>query len=55
VKNGLKQLYTDETGAEMVEWAILTLLVALAGYAMLLVIRGQLDDVFNRLLDRFIG
>ncbi|MCD6519102.1 MAG: hypothetical protein J7M05_04160 [Anaerolineae bacterium] len=47
-------LWADERGAELVEWVALTLIVALASYAILITIRDRLAAVWGTILRRFL-
>ena len=51
----LEVLYADERGAEMAEWAVLTIIVILASYAVLVSIRDMLGDVFTAVLGQFLS
>lgn len=51
----LEVLYTDERGAEMAEWAVLTIIVILGSYAVLVSIRDMLGDVFTAVLGQFLS
>ena len=44
----------DERGAELIEWALVTLIVGLAGYALLFAIREELGRFWMTALDRFV-
>lgn len=47
---GLLQFYHDESGAELVEWAMLTLVVVLGSYALLVAVREELGQAFLRII-----
>ncbi|MBN1399962.1 MAG: hypothetical protein JXA74_03945 [Anaerolineae bacterium] len=47
-------LYSDERGTELIEWMLLTVIVALAGYTILTTIPGRLSDAFEHVLRRFV-
>jgi Flp pilus assembly pilin Flp len=49
-----QRFYRDEAGLEMVEWVVVTLLVAIAGWVVLIEIRDTLGEVLTVVLDRFL-
>ena len=50
----LRRFYRDEAGLETVEWVVVTLLVAVAGWAVLIEVRDTLGEVMTVVLDRFL-
>lgn len=50
----LQRFYDDEAGLEMIEWVVVTLLVAIAGWAVLIEVRDTLGEVMTVVLDRFL-
>jgi Flp pilus assembly pilin Flp len=42
-----------EKGAETIEWAVVTVIVALAGIATLILVRRELGEMFLNVLGRF--
>ena len=44
-----------EQGSETVEWALVTLVVALAGWVALIAVRGELGKMFDNVLKSFLG
>ncbi|MBC7236408.1 MAG: hypothetical protein H5T69_11260 [Chloroflexi bacterium] len=53
-RKGAVRFLRDEQGAELIEWALLALLVALASYIALEALRDEVAAVFVRLLGRFL-
>jgi Flp pilus assembly pilin Flp len=53
-KRCLMALYDDEHGTELIEWVMLTVIVALAGYTILTAVPGRLSDAFEHVLRRFV-
>jgi len=51
----LGRFYADESGAELVEWLLVTLLVALAGYGVLQLIVRHLGPMFSDLINDFLS
>ena len=54
-KYRLGRFCQDEQGAEVVEWAIVTLLVVLGSYVALTELRDALGVAFTTILGRFFG
>ena len=53
---GLLRLFlADEAGAELVEWAVLTVVLVTASYVVMLQVRTELGLAFTRILRRFLG
>lgn len=44
-----------EKGSETVEWAVVTLIMAMAGIITLILVREELGRMFQRVLDGFLG
>ena len=51
----LRLFLADETGAELVEWAVLTVVLVTASYVVMLQVRTELALAFTRILRRFLG
>jgi len=47
----LQRFAKDESGPELVEWAIVTLILILATFAILQLIGDELQTSYNRILD----
>ncbi len=47
----LQRFVKDESGPELVEWAIVTLILILATFAILQLIGDELQTSYNRILD----
>ena len=47
----LKRFYRDETGPELVEWAVVTVVLILATFAILQLIGGELTRIYNKILE----
>jgi Flp pilus assembly pilin Flp len=47
----LQRFYKDESGPELVEWAIVTLILILATFAILQLIGDELKTSYNRILE----
>ena len=47
----LQRFVKDESGPELVEWAIVTLILILATFAILQLIGDELKVSYNRILD----
>jgi len=45
----------DESGAEVVEWAVLTVIVVLASFAVLAALRDRVGTMFSRIFGRLFG
>ena len=54
VEASLLRFARDERGAELVEWAVLTLLVVVAGAAILVELREEVTAAFFKILSRFL-
>lgn len=50
MKNLMRRFIEDESGATMVEYAILVALISIAAIATLLLIGPQIDAAFNEVL-----
>lgn len=48
--NTLKRFWSDESGATMVEYAVLVALIALAVIATVALVGAQIDTMFQRVL-----
>ncbi|MHB1295418.1 MAG: hypothetical protein ACYC4R_10545 [Anaerolineae bacterium] len=46
-----RSIYSDELGAEVVEWAVVTLILILATYAILLAVGNEVGSVANSILE----
>jgi len=44
-----------QKGTETIEWAVVTLLMAVAGLVTLILIRGELGRLFDNVLKGFLG
>jgi len=53
-RSGLFAFLQDETGPELVEWAIVTFLVVIVSYTIMVELREELTDVFVNLMGRFL-
>jgi len=51
----LKRFLKDESGPELVEWAVVTVILILATYAILQLIGGELSRIYNVILDALRG
>jgi Flp pilus assembly pilin Flp len=47
----LKRFVQDESGPELVEWAVVTVILILATFAVLQAIGGQLNQIYLRIRD----
>jgi Flp pilus assembly pilin Flp len=47
----LKRFAKDETGPELIEWAVVTVVLILATFAILQLIGGQLTRIYNKILE----
>lgn len=47
----LKKFFEDETGPELVEWAVVTVVLILATFAVLQLIGGELTRIYNKILE----
>jgi Flp pilus assembly pilin Flp len=52
VTEQLRKFWTDESGPEMVEWAVVTLILLVATVFGLVAIRDQLIDMFHAVFDK---
>jgi Flp pilus assembly pilin Flp len=50
----IKRFLSDESGPELVEWAIVTVILVLATYLILQAIGDQLSDIYREIL-RILG
>lgn len=50
MKNSLRRFWHDEAGAEMVEWAVVTVILLVATVPVLLLLRGELVETFKSIL-----
>lgn len=53
MKNLLKRFVKEESGATMVEYAILVALVSVAAIAVILLIGPEITDAFQTVVDAF--
>ena len=51
----LKRFLKDESGPELVEWAVVTVVLILATFAILQLIGGELTRIYNVILDTLKG
>ena len=51
----LKRFYQDESGPELVEWAVVTVILILATYAILSAIGDELTRIYNVIRDTLAG
>jgi len=51
VSNELKRFFEDESGPELVEWAVVTVILILASFATYQLIGQQLTRILNRILE----
>lgn len=47
----LRRFYEDESGPELVEWAVVTVILILATFAILQAIGGELTRIYNVIKD----
>ena len=47
----LKKFFEDESGPELVEWAVVTVVLILATFAILQLIGGELTRIYNKILE----
>jgi len=47
----LKRFIQDESGPELIEWAVVTIILLLATIVILGAIRTALADIYNNILD----
>jgi len=47
----LKRFLADETGPELIEWAVVTVVLILATFATLRLIGDELTNIYNRILE----
>lgn len=52
LREQLISLYADESGAHIVEWTVLTVLIILATYTVMVRLRERLTEVFRSLILR---
>ncbi len=48
MQNFLTKLWNDESGQDLVEYALLLVLIAIAGAAVLITLGGEINNVFTR-------
>ena len=46
----LRRFFADESGPELVEWAVVTVILILATFAILQSIGGELTNIYNQIL-----
>jgi Flp pilus assembly pilin Flp len=46
----IKRFLADESGPELVEWAVVTMILILATYLVLRAIGGSLNEIYQRIL-----
>ena len=51
----LERFYQDESGPELVEWAVVTVILILATYAILSAIGDELTRIYNVIRDTLAG
>jgi Flp pilus assembly protein TadG len=51
----LRRLWSDESGPELVEWAMVTIVLLLATGIILIQIYNEVIDVMERILTQLIG
>jgi len=51
VIEALKRFVKDESGPELVEWAVVTVVLILATFAILQLIGGELTRIYNKILE----
>ena len=51
VMQELKKFLADESGPELVEWAVVTVILILATFAILQAIGGELTRIYNTIKD----
>ncbi|MCG2767514.1 MAG: hypothetical protein L6435_03935 [Anaerolineae bacterium] len=51
----LKRFFEDETGPELVEWAVVTVVLILATFAVLQLIGGELTRIYNKILETLVS
>lgn len=51
----LKRFLADESGPELVEWAVVTVILILATFAILQAIGGELTRIYNVIKDTLAG
>ena len=51
----LKRFLGDESGPELVEWAVVTVILILATFAILQAIGGELTRIYNTIKDTLAG
>jgi Flp pilus assembly pilin Flp len=47
----LKRFLADESGPELIEWAVVTMILILATYVVLQAIGGRLNEIYKRIRD----
>ena len=50
----LKRFVADESGPELVEWAVVTVILILATYAILQSIGGELNAIYQTIRDTLV-
>jgi Flp pilus assembly pilin Flp len=53
-QDSLVQFYRDERGQDLIEWVVLTVLVAVASFAVLRSIQAELGRVFVKILSQLL-
>ena len=55
VMQELRRFFADESGPELVEWAVVTVILILATFAILSSIGDELTRIYQRILDTLAG
>lgn len=55
MKNLMKKFLNDESGATMVEYAVLVALISIAAIATIMIVGQRVDDAFERVVNALPG
>ncbi|MFP5430473.1 MAG: Flp family type IVb pilin [Gammaproteobacteria bacterium] len=55
MKNLMKKFLNDESGATMVEYAVLVALISIAAIATIILVGQRVDDAFGRVEEALTG
>jgi Flp pilus assembly pilin Flp len=52
MNEGIRQFWADDRGAELVEWAVVTVILLVATVPVLLMIRDSLNEIFKSMFEK---